>query len=133
MTDDLGPTRMQHGFTKTLGKEHETARSRELVDDHSGKRRIHQLRGSRGGRYRTHDTFEIARGGDFETGLRYTGAVLDKAADLLDLYTGHPYASPRYFGPGNNLKWPIQNRMAEKCVEALELFESHGRPRRMWK
>jgi hypothetical protein len=71
-------------------------------------------------------------GGDFETGLRYTGAVLDKAADLLDLYTGHPYASPRYFGPGNNPRWPIQNRMAEKCVEALDLFERHGRPRRMW-
>lgn len=71
-------------------------------------------------------------GGDFESGLRYTGAVLDKAAHLLDLYTGHPYASPRYFGPGNNPKWPIQNRMAEKCVEALDLFEQHGRPRRMW-
>jgi hypothetical protein len=71
-------------------------------------------------------------GGDFDTGLRFTRAVLAQAADQLDLYTGHPYASPRYFGPGQNPVWPVANRMADKCREALDLFASFGRPRRMW-
>lgn len=71
-------------------------------------------------------------GGDFDTGLRFTRAVLERGADLLDLYTGHPYASPRYFGPGLSPVFPMPNRMAEKCREALDLFASFGRPRRMW-
>jgi hypothetical protein len=71
-------------------------------------------------------------GGDFDTGLRYTRAVLERGAELLDLYTGHPYASPRYFGPGLSPLFPMPNRMAEKCRDALDLFASFGRPRRMW-
>ncbi len=71
-------------------------------------------------------------GGDFDADLRFTRAVLDRAANLLDVYTGHPYASPRYFGPGLKPVWPIANRMAEKCVSALDLLAQYGRPRRMW-
>lgn len=71
-------------------------------------------------------------GGDFDTDLRFTRAVLAQAADCLDLYTGHPYASPRYFGPGMNPMWPMENRIPEKCREALDLVAEHGRPRRMW-
>jgi len=71
-------------------------------------------------------------GGDFDLGLPFTRAVLDQGAELLDLYTGHPYASPRYFGPGNDPVWPQANRMAEKCTAALDLLAEHGRRRRMW-
>ncbi|MDI9585130.1 MAG: sugar-binding protein [Acidobacteriota bacterium] len=71
-------------------------------------------------------------GGDFDSGLRYSRAVMAKAGDCLDLYTGHPYASPRYFGPGLHPRWPTDNRMAEKCRAALDMMEEFGRPRRMW-
>lgn len=71
-------------------------------------------------------------GGDFDNSLRYSRAVMEQAADCLDLYTGHPYASPRYFGPGLHPKWPVKNRMAEKCEAALDLMQEFGRPRRMW-
>jgi hypothetical protein len=71
-------------------------------------------------------------GGDLDRGLPFTRRVMDQAADCVDLYTGHPYASPRNFGPGQHPKWPVANRMAEKCTEALDLMEAHGRPRRMW-
>lgn len=71
-------------------------------------------------------------GGDFDRDLRFTAAVLERAADQLDLFTGHPYASPRYFGPDARALWPIANRMAEKCAAALDLLVKHGRPRRMW-
>jgi hypothetical protein len=71
-------------------------------------------------------------GGDYERGLQYSRAVLSRAADTMDLFPGHPYASPRYFGPGQNPKWPIANRMAEKLTEALDLYTFYGRPRRSW-
>lgn len=71
-------------------------------------------------------------GGDFDGTLRFTLAVLERAAGFLDLYTGHPYASPRYFGQGLKPKGPIANRMAEKCRAALDLLERHGLSRRMW-
>jgi len=71
-------------------------------------------------------------GGDFDSNLRFTRAILDRTAASLDLYTGHPYSAPRYFGPGMSPKWPVANRQAEKCKEALDLVAGYGRPRRMW-
>lgn len=71
-------------------------------------------------------------GGDFDGGLKFTRAVLEKAADQLDLYTGHPYSGVRYFGPGQEPLWPQTNRMPEKCLQALDLLAEFGRPRRMW-
>lgn len=71
-------------------------------------------------------------GGDFRNDLSFTRGVLDRGADALDLYTGHPYASPRYFGPGQHPKWPAENLMAEKCRMALDVLSDYGRPRRMW-
>lgn len=71
-------------------------------------------------------------GGDLDRGLPFSRRVMEQAADCVDLYTGHPYASPRNFGPGQHPKWPVANRMAEKCTEALDLMEAHGRPRKMW-
>ncbi|MGQ9729882.1 MAG: sugar-binding protein [Candidatus Zipacnadales bacterium] len=94
------------------------------------------LRASRAGIHAVDPDVPIAgldvSGGDFDTGLRFTRAVLERGADLLDLYTGHPYASPRYFGPAQNPVWPMQNQMADKCRQALDLVASFGRPRRMW-
>lgn len=71
-------------------------------------------------------------GGDMDRPLPFTKAVLDKAGDAIDLLAAHPYASPREFGPGKHPKWPKANREAEKCVEALDALEAHGKPRRMW-
>jgi len=71
-------------------------------------------------------------GGDFDGGLHFTDAVLTHAAGKLDLYTGHPYASPRCFGPDQQPRWPGDNQMAEKCRAALDLLAKHGKPRRMW-
>jgi len=45
-------------------------------------------------------------GGDFRRGLKFKRAVLERAAGLLDLFTGHPYASPRYFGRGESPNGP---------------------------
>jgi hypothetical protein len=69
---------------------------------------------------------------DFDTGLHFTQAVLDRAANAVDLFTGHTYASPREFGPGKRPKWPTQNLMPQKCAAALDAMAAHGRPRRMW-
>ncbi len=71
-------------------------------------------------------------GGDFRNSLKFTRGVLDEAASTMNLYTGHPYSSPRYFGPGLHPKWPIANRVPEKCAEALDAMAEYGRPRRMW-
>ncbi|OGV68647.1 MAG: hypothetical protein A3K19_14880 [Lentisphaerae bacterium RIFOXYB12_FULL_65_16] len=71
-------------------------------------------------------------GGDMDRDFPFTKAVLDGAAECIDLYAGHPYASPRNFGPGQHPKWPVPNRMAEKCRTALDLMTAHNRPRRMW-
>lgn len=71
-------------------------------------------------------------GGDFDGGLGFTRAMLDRAAPCLDLYTGHPYSGTRYFGPGQHPIWPLANRMGEKCAQALDLLSAHGRVRRMW-
>ena len=72
-------------------------------------------------------------GGDLERGLKFSRGVMEHGgAAQLDLYTGHPYASPRYFGTGLKPKWPEVNQMAEKCTAALDLMTEFGRPRRMW-
>jgi len=71
-------------------------------------------------------------GGDFRRGLKFKRAVLERAAGLLDLFTGHPYASPRYFGRGEKPKWPEESGLDKKCQEVLELLEEFGKPRRMW-
>lgn len=70
-------------------------------------------------------------GGDLDRDLPFTRAVLGQAGQWLDLYTGHPYASPRQFAPGQHPKWPIQNRIPEECRAALDAMQAHGRPRRM--
>jgi len=71
-------------------------------------------------------------GGDMDQPLPFTTTVYDKAGDTIDLLAGHPYASPRNFGPGQHPKWPKANREAEKCEEALAMLSAHGKPRRMW-
>ncbi len=71
-------------------------------------------------------------GGDFRRNLSYARAVMEKAAPLLDLFTGHPYASPRYFGEARKALWPLQNKLREKLQMALDMMASFSRPRRMW-
>ncbi len=71
-------------------------------------------------------------GGDFDRSFEYTDAVLTRAKQTLDLFTGHPYASPRNFGTGKRAKFPVENLMAEKCRMAMDLLERHGKARRMW-
>ncbi len=71
-------------------------------------------------------------GVDFDKEFVFTRAVLAQSAEMLDLYTGHPYASPRNFGSGLHPKWPVANRMGENLRRALDILAEHGRPRRMW-
>ena len=59
-------------------------------------------------------------GGDFRNNLKFTKAVLDGAPGLIDIYTGHPYASPRYFGPGKRPLFPEDNAIDKKCKMPLD-------------
>jgi hypothetical protein len=69
---------------------------------------------------------------DFFGGLKFCRAVLKKSEKRPDLFTGHPYASPRYFGPGQKPVLPEQNRLPNLCRSALDMLGEAGLPRRMW-
>lgn len=71
-------------------------------------------------------------GGEYRTGMRYVRAVLQQAGDLFQIFTGHPYASPRYFGPGLRPWFPHENRLVEKLRLSQRLLRELGGKQRVW-
>ncbi|MDH7568136.1 MAG: sugar-binding protein, partial [Armatimonadota bacterium] len=71
-------------------------------------------------------------GGDYNQDLAYSRAVLSRVGPLFDIYTGHPYASPRYFGRGMNPRFPHENRMAEKLRQSQQMLADLGLKHRVW-
>ncbi len=71
-------------------------------------------------------------GGDYENKLRFSRAVLAEASDQFDIYTGHPYAWPRYFGAGKSPMFPHQNRLVEKLKLSQAMLRELGGPKPVW-
>ncbi|MCE5239328.1 hypothetical protein LLH23_12675 [bacterium] len=71
-------------------------------------------------------------GGDYDRGLPYSQALMGAAGDLLDVYTGHPYAGVRYFGDGQSPLWPVPNQERRKCQDTLAMIREHGGKQRFW-
>lgn len=71
-------------------------------------------------------------GGDYDGGLPYSRAVMAQAGDLIDVYTGHPYAGVRYFGDGQSPLWPVPNQERRKCQDTLQMIRDHGGKQRFW-
>lgn len=71
-------------------------------------------------------------GGDYDRGLPYSEAVMARAGDLIDVYTGHPYAGVRYFGEGLKPLWPGRNAEARKCRDTLAMIARHGGRQPFW-
>ena len=71
-------------------------------------------------------------GGDYDGGLKFSEAIEDQASDLIDVYTGHPYAGVRYFGPGLNPMWPVRNEERRKCLDTLAMIQRHGGRQHFW-
>ena len=70
-------------------------------------------------------------GGDY-MGFQFSRPVLERVGSALDIYGGHPYASPRIFGPGLRPAFPEDNVEAEKHRAAVKLLHEFDRPRKMW-
>ena len=80
-------------------------------------------------------------GVDYDAGLPFSRAVLERVGSLLDVFSGHPYASPRYFGDGRHPLLPHENREAEKLQGAVKMLDEFARagkgapvggPQRLW-
>lgn len=71
-------------------------------------------------------------GGDYDYGLSFSRAALEKVGGLFDIYSGHPYASPRYFGEGLRPLFPLENREAEKLQDSLAMLARAGGRQRLW-
>ncbi|OPZ97780.1 MAG: hypothetical protein BWY71_01495 [Planctomycetes bacterium ADurb.Bin412] len=71
-------------------------------------------------------------GSDYHGGLKFCRAVLEKDPKLVDLFSGHPYAFVRYYGPDQKPTGPEENGQAALCQAAFEMLEEFGKPRRMW-
>lgn len=71
-------------------------------------------------------------GGDYDQGLPYSRAVMAAAGGAIDIYTGHPYAGVRYFGPGQNPLWPVANDERRKCQDTLKMIRDFGGGKRFW-
>ncbi len=69
-------------------------------------------------------------GGDYDMDYKYTRGVLDKGS-LLDVFTGHPYAPSRFFGPGKFPRMP-DDWLEDACRNGIKLMVQHHRPPRMW-
>jgi hypothetical protein len=71
-------------------------------------------------------------GGDYRNNLRFSRAVLKEVGALIDIYTGHPYASPRYFGAGKSPLFPLQNRLVEKLELSKAMLREFDGERPIW-
>ena len=69
---------------------------------------------------------------DFFDRFKFCRAVLGQSGKCPDLFTGHPYASQRYFGPGKKPTSPEQNGLPKLCRSAMDMLGEAGLPRRMW-
>lgn len=71
-------------------------------------------------------------GVDYDFSLPFSRATLAGAGELFDIFSGHPYASPRYFGEGVRPLLPHENREAEKLRASLEMVAASGGRQRVW-
>ncbi|MBU0608093.1 MAG: hypothetical protein KKI08_09395, partial [Armatimonadetes bacterium] len=71
-------------------------------------------------------------GCDYDRGLPYSQAIMAQAGDLMDVYTGHPYAGVRYFGDGQSPLWPVPNQERRKCQDTLKMIQDHGGKQKFW-
>jgi hypothetical protein len=69
---------------------------------------------------------------DFFNGFKFCRAVLGQSGKRPDLFTGHPYAPQRYFGPGQKPISPEKNGMPKLCRSAMDMLGGAGLPPRMW-
>ncbi len=71
-------------------------------------------------------------GYDNETGMRFSKAVLARAAKDLDAVGNHPYADNRYIGKGKVAQTAEQAHVNEKCQRTLDILAQHKKPREMY-
>jgi len=71
-------------------------------------------------------------GGDYDGRLKYSHEVMKHEGDLIDIYTGHPYAGVRYFGEGQQPMWPVKNEERRKCLDTLAMIHQYGGKQRFW-
>lgn len=71
-------------------------------------------------------------GGDYDGGLPFSEEMMGRRGDLIDVYTGHPYAGVRYFGEGQQPMWPVRNEERRKCLDTLAMIERHGGKQHFW-
>lgn len=71
-------------------------------------------------------------GGDYDGKLRFSRAVLAEVSGLFDVYTGHPYAWPRYFGEGKSPMFPERNHLVEKLEMSKTMLGELGGLKPVW-
>ncbi|HOS95173.1 MAG TPA: hypothetical protein PLQ54_17795, partial [Armatimonadota bacterium] len=71
-------------------------------------------------------------GGDYDGGLPFSEAMMASCGNLIDVYTGHPYAGVRYFGEGQQPMWPVRNEERRKCLDTIAMIDRHGGSQRFW-
>jgi hypothetical protein len=71
-------------------------------------------------------------GYDQESGMRFTDAVLKRAAGDLDFIGNHPYAPNHYIGKGRIGQTPEQGHLADKCRKTLDLLAQNKKSRQMY-
>ena len=71
-------------------------------------------------------------GRDMTNGFEFSRAVLQRAAQWIDVYAGHPYSHNRNLGGGRRGETPEDSGLVGKLQQALDLMEEFGRPRRLW-
>lgn len=56
----------------------------------------------------------------------FMNGVMEKTGADIDIFTAHPYAYPRYFGPGKSPILPVPSGMDEKLQEGLRRMKRYG-------
>ncbi|MEK6796870.1 MAG: LamG-like jellyroll fold domain-containing protein, partial [Spirochaetota bacterium] len=69
---------------------------------------------------------------DVPGGFLFSKAVLEKAADAIDVYTGHPYSHGRNFRPGVMAQTPDEMNFRGLHLEVSDMLKKTGRPIRQW-
>lgn len=71
-------------------------------------------------------------GQDQKSGFRFSRGALGQMGDAFDIWSPHPYASPRTFGPGLAPLSPEDNRETDKHRETLSLIRELGGDQKYW-
>ncbi len=72
-------------------------------------------------------------GGELEPGqFQFIERVFAKGAKYIDCLPIHPYASPRYFGPGQFPHWPEGHQVAKNIMETQKLARKYNIPPRVF-